>query len=44
MKRLKKMRLKAGLSQRDVSTALGYTSPQYVSNWERGKSHPQSWL
>lgn len=30
-------RLRAGLTQWDVAQALGYSSAQYVSNWERGK-------
>ena len=37
---LKEKRLSAGLSQGDVSKKLGYTSPQFVSNWERGLSEP----
>lgn len=45
---LKTMRHKAGLSQKEVSRALGYTSCQIVSNWERGLCHPPlskiSWL
>lgn len=39
---LKKMRRDAGLSQAEVSEALGYTSPQFVSNWERGLASPPS--
>lgn len=37
---LKELRLKAGLSQGDVAQKLGYTSPQFVSNWERDLSVP----
>ena len=37
---LKKGRSNAGLSQADVARELGYTSPQFVSNWERGLSSP----
>jgi transcriptional regulator with XRE-family HTH domain len=37
---LKKCREKAGYSQTQVSAKLGYTSPQFISNWERGLSHP----
>lgn len=37
---IKRNRLAAGLSQRDLSTKLGYTTPQFISNWERGLSHP----
>lgn len=33
-------RLKAGLSQGAISRALGYTTPQFVSNWERGVAIP----
>jgi transcriptional regulator with XRE-family HTH domain len=37
---LKKARAKAGLSQREVSNALGYSTAQFISNWERGVSTP----
>lgn len=37
---LKESRMAAGLSQRDVSEKLGYTTSQFVSNWERGMSTP----
>ncbi|HEY8270411.1 MAG TPA: helix-turn-helix transcriptional regulator [Pseudobdellovibrionaceae bacterium] len=37
---LKDKRLLAGLSQGEVAKKLGYTSPQFVSNWERGLSDP----
>lgn len=37
---LKQKRLQAGLSQGEVAKRLGYTSPQFVSNWERGLSRP----
>lgn len=30
----------AGLSQLDLARKLGYSSPQYVSNWERGICGP----
>lgn len=30
-------REKAGLTQREVSDALGYTTPQFISNVERGR-------
>lgn len=36
MNYFKTLRLNAGLSQRAVSDKLGYTSSQFVSNWERG--------
>lgn len=37
---LKKARLSSGLSQGKVAELLGYSSPQFISNWERGLSHP----
>lgn len=37
---LRNLRVKVGLSQGAVRKALGYTSPQFVSNWERGASEP----
>jgi transcriptional regulator with XRE-family HTH domain len=37
---LKKARLKAEISQHDVAKALGYSSYQFISNWERGISSP----
>lgn len=37
---LKEKRLAAGFSQKDVSDIFGYTSPQFISNWERGLSQP----
>jgi len=37
---LKKKRSTAGFSQRDVANKLGYTSSQFVSNWERGLAAP----
>lgn len=33
----KTLREKAGLTQRDVSEALGYSTPQFISNVERGR-------
>ena len=39
-KGLKQKRVAAGLSQRDVSDELGYSTPQFISNWERGISCP----
>lgn len=35
---LKLVREQANLTQADVSTKLGYTSPQFISNIERGIS------
>lgn len=37
---LKKLRIKSGLKQKEVAEQLGYTSPQFISNWERGISSP----
>jgi transcriptional regulator with XRE-family HTH domain len=37
---LKEKRVAASLSQRDVADKLGYSTPQFISNWERGVSHP----
>lgn len=39
-KYLKQKRELAGLSQKQVSDKLGYTTPQFISNWERGISTP----
>jgi transcriptional regulator with XRE-family HTH domain len=33
-------RVAAGLTQMEVASKLGYKSPQFVSNWERGLSSP----
>lgn len=33
----REFREKAGLTQKDVSEALGYTTPQFISNVERGR-------
>mgnify|MGYP000962803213 CR=1 FL=1 len=37
---LKNKRVHSGLTQGEVATKLGYTSAQFVSNWERGLSLP----
>ena len=37
---LQAMRIKAGLTQREVSLALGYSSAQFISNFERGIAVP----
>lgn len=37
---LREARLEAGFSQAKVAKALGYTSSQFVSNWERGLAEP----
>ena len=37
---LKEKRTAAGLSQEEVATKLGYSTSQFISNWERGISQP----
>ncbi|KYG63703.1 transcriptional regulator [Bdellovibrio bacteriovorus] len=37
---LKEKRSAAGLSQADVAKKLGYSTSQFISNWERGLSTP----
>lgn len=37
---LRQKRIDRGLSQFDVAKVLGYSSPQFVSNWERGLVSP----
>jgi len=37
---LHEAREKSGLTQYELAKRLGYTSGQFVSNWERGKSRP----
>lgn len=37
---LKQKRIKAKLSQGEVAKRLGYSSPQFISNWERNLSLP----
>ena len=37
---LKEGRERAGLTQRALAERLSYSSPQFVSNWERGESLP----
>jgi len=37
---LKQARLAAKLSQSQVAKQLGYFTPQFISNWERGQSNP----
>lgn len=37
---LKARRIQSGLTQGNVAAKLGYTSAQFVSNWERGLSLP----
>lgn len=37
---LKKQRTQKGLTQGEVAQALGYSSPQFVSNFERGLCAP----
>ncbi len=37
---LKDKRVVSGFSQKDVATKLGYSTSQFISNWERGVSQP----
>ncbi|WP_374032879.1 helix-turn-helix domain-containing protein [Bdellovibrio bacteriovorus] len=37
---LKEKRLAASLSQAEVSGHFGYSTPQFISNWERDVSAP----
>lgn len=37
---LRDKRIESGFSQLDIAKKLGYTSPQFISNWERGLSSP----
>lgn len=37
---LKRKRGEARISQIEVAKQLGYTTPQFISNWERGVSSP----
>ncbi len=37
---LKKLREDAGLSQAEIAKKMNYSTPQFISNWERGISFP----
>ena len=37
---LKDKRVQANLTQSQVAEKLGYSSPQFISNWERGLASP----
>lgn len=37
---LKENRIRAEMTQADVAKKIGYTTPQFISNWERGISMP----
>ncbi len=37
---IKEKRIEKGLSQSKLAKALGYSTGQFVSNWERGESYP----
>lgn len=39
-KALIEQRLKLNKTQHDISEQLGYSSPQFISNWERGIAKP----
>lgn len=38
--KIKEARTEKGLSQQKLAKTLGYSSGQFVSNWERGLSYP----
>jgi transcriptional regulator with XRE-family HTH domain len=37
---LKRRRIENGITQIGLAQKLGYSSPQFVSNWERGQCNP----
>lgn len=37
---LRAKRQQSGISQKELAAGFGYTTSQFVSNWERGKSLP----
>lgn len=37
---LKEKRIEKGITQMSLARDLGYSSPQFVSNWERGMCSP----
>lgn len=37
---LHRKRVELGLTQSEVAEFLGYSSPQFISNWERGVAQP----
>jgi transcriptional regulator with XRE-family HTH domain len=37
---LKAKREKANLTQKDIADRLGYSTPQFISSWERGEREP----
>lgn len=37
---LRELRVARGLTQKQISDKLGYTTSQFVSNWERGTAMP----
>jgi len=37
---LKKLREGAGLSQAEIAKKMNYSTPQFISNWEREVSYP----
>ena len=37
---IKESRLKKNFSQAELAANLGYSSPQFISDWERGVSSP----
>lgn len=41
---LRKSRMRAGKSQKEVSEYFGFSTAQFISNWERGQSKPPFYL
>ena len=37
---IKRKRMEVGLTQLEVARKLGYTTSQFISNWERGLANP----
>lgn len=37
---LRAAREKSGLTQREIAAQLGYSTPQFISEWERGTRSP----
>ena len=41
---LRVKRVATGMTQAEVASKLGYTSPQFISNWERGLASPPAFI
>lgn len=39
-KKLRELRISAGVTQLEIAAGLGYSTAQFISNWERGISLP----